>query len=72
MGDVPQSPIDNSDYEYRVVSEESFELCTTFTIDSIENYGGYYASSLKTFSEGRNCFTLNVKDGSELKPVRVR
>ncbi|MDO8598805.1 MAG: DUF5671 domain-containing protein [bacterium] len=62
---APVDPQTNAPYEYRITSERSFELCSTFATagDGSRRYRGYpYMSSEEQWLHGigRTCFTRTI------------
>lgn len=58
---APTDPITNESYTYTVKDEVTYELCATFTKDSIETQNeNYYSSDDWTHGAGNTCFERTV------------
>ena len=59
-----EDPITEEPYEYRVLSDSSYELCATFATSSLEDSPLSYRRSGDEWahSEGRHCYELDVDD----------
>ena len=55
-------PVTGASYEYRVVDEDSFELCATFDTEDAASDHDLYFKGLWHSGIGRQCFTLTAKN----------
>lgn len=62
-------------YEYKIVSNSSYELCTEFSVDSKETADSYYDSQRTTHTKGYDCipytlpsYLLNSGQNTYLSP----
>ena len=63
-------PVTGALYEYRVVDEDSFELCATFDTEDAASDRDPYFKGLWHSGIGRQCFTLTAKNLDSYREVR--
>lgn len=65
----PVDPETKEPYEYRVVDQNSFELCATFKTKLVPDAGRYPELDSKWHYEpGRKCFSLKVEQSKKVSP----
>lgn len=60
FGEEMRDPVTDEPYEYRVLDENTYELCATFTHESDPRFGRYGQSEQWNHESGRQCFELTV------------
>ena len=63
-------PETGDSYEYRVVDEDSYELCATFATEDVASDRDPYFQGLWQRRIGRQCFTLKPQDLNQLREGR--
>jgi len=63
-------PVTGASYEYRIVDEDSFELCATFDTEDAASDRDPYFKGLWHSGIGRQCFTLTAKNLDSYREVR--
>jgi hypothetical protein len=63
-------PVTGDSYEYRIVNEDSFELCATFDTEDAASDRDPYFKGLRHSGIGRQCFTLTAKSLDLYREVR--
>ncbi len=63
-------PVTGAAYDYRVMDEDSYELCATFDTEDAANDRDPYFKDLWHRGIGRQCFTLTAQDLNQYREIR--
>ena len=73
-----EDPVTSDPYEYRVISEDRFEICATFALKAEDNSDfAYYPKGEDEWNfheAGYQCFEIRIEDSEKefLEPVLIR
>jgi len=65
------NPITGDTYEYKVISENEYELCTTFQSDSQEYSENYYRDEMWPHQAGYQCLGQKINNLLPAQPIRM-